>query len=419
MSGFYSTLPSNSSMDIYPNNKQSSFTIKLAKELNFNVPHEVALVEISYSPFYVSYMGNIFLNDYFSFHFGNNNKAIQIPLNILKAISVKDYFEIINSLIAKKIEFDDSLIRFKSYFIKSSQDDITAKRLYYEQLTTENLYIEVFKTNEMNSSYRIIDDENSQFKDDFIKVSNNSYNKDLNKWEFTLAQLFVLSKKYKFRIYLVDTKYDINLDLNKFYSFEEIELIDKIIINDSKFKAKELFKIKNDLKNKLGIISLESNDFAFVDYLDYPKFIFQKEYDSRKSIIKISQDERAKKDMIFLDGKIANAILEVNNGLLDRNKTFIIDTIFSPINYAIINTDIIERQYFGDYLLPILKIIPLKSNGSEIVTYFDNLHYVPLSTNRINTITIEISDLFQNYIHFDDKFSFIIIKLHFRKINNG
>jgi hypothetical protein len=128
----------------------------LAKELNFNVPHEVALVEISYSPFYVSYMGNIFLNDYFSFHFGNNNKAIQIPLNILKAISVKDYFEI----------------------------------------TAENLYIEVLKTNEMNSSYRIIDDENSQFKDDFIKVSNNSFNKDLNKWEFTLAQLFVLSKKY-------------------------------------------------------------------------------------------------------------------------------------------------------------------------------------------------------------------------------
>jgi hypothetical protein len=162
---------------------------------------------------------------------------------------------------------------------------------------------------------------------------------------------------------LVDTKYDINLDLNKFYSFEEIELIDKIIINDSKFKAKELFRIKNDLKKKPGIISLESNDFAFVDYLDYPKFIFQKEYDSRKSIIKISLDERAKKDMIFLDGKIANAILEVNNGLLDRNKTFFIDTIFSPINYAIINTDIIERQYFGDYLLPILKIIHRFTGG--------------------------------------------------------
>ena len=84
-----------------------------------------------------------------------------------------------------------------------------------------------------------------------------------------------------------------------------------------------------------------------------------------------------------------------------------------------IYTDIIKIQVFGDVNSNVLKIIPIKSSSeSEVVTFFDNLHYVPLSKNSFNTINIEIRDLYGNKIKFEDKFTFVIIKLHFRKIKN-
>jgi hypothetical protein len=368
MSGFYVTLPSNSSMDIYPNNKQSSFKTKLAKEINFPDNYEVALVEISYSPFFISYMGNILLKDYFDYHYGSLHQTIQIPLNIVKSISSKDYFEIINKQIEIKIEFDDSLIRYKSYFLKSTAIEIENAKKYYIN-SKDNLFLDFFKTTELNSNFRFIDDLNSQFKDDFLKISGDSFNHELKKWEFTLAQLFTLNRKYKLRIYLVNLNYNLE-NINKFFSFEDIELLKKTEIKDKNFNPNKIFSIKNQLKNKLGLIQLEINgeNGSFVDYLDYPKFIYDKQYDSRKSILKITQDPLAKNDMIFVEGKIANSILEKENGLVNRNQTYIIDTIFNQINYAVINTDIqIENQFFVDYIAPFVKIFPLKSNTDSVL----------------------------------------------------
>ena len=47
---FYLTLPSNSSSLYYPDNSQSNYTTKLAKELNNLDGYEVALVEMNYAP---------------------------------------------------------------------------------------------------------------------------------------------------------------------------------------------------------------------------------------------------------------------------------------------------------------------------------------------------------------------------------
>ena len=59
----------------------------------------------------------------------------------------------------------------------------------------------------------------------------------------------------------------------------------------------------------------------------------------------------------------------------------------STINYALIYTDIIQEQYFGDKLTNILKMIPLKTSiDNEVVTFFDNLHYVPLCKNNFSSI---------------------------------
>lgn len=45
---FYLTLPSNASLDIFPRNQISNFTVKLAKPIDLKGPWEVALTEIQY-----------------------------------------------------------------------------------------------------------------------------------------------------------------------------------------------------------------------------------------------------------------------------------------------------------------------------------------------------------------------------------
>lgn len=46
--GFYVTLPSNSSLEVYPNNKIWCYRTKLAKAIVLSEPHEVGLIEIQY-----------------------------------------------------------------------------------------------------------------------------------------------------------------------------------------------------------------------------------------------------------------------------------------------------------------------------------------------------------------------------------
>lgn len=46
--GFYVTLPSNANMDIYPNNTQASYQVRLPRTLYLKNSYEVALVEAQY-----------------------------------------------------------------------------------------------------------------------------------------------------------------------------------------------------------------------------------------------------------------------------------------------------------------------------------------------------------------------------------
>lgn len=64
----------------------------------------------------------------------------------------------------------------------------------------------------------------------------------------------------------------------------------------------------------------------------------------------------------------------------------------------------------------VLNIIPIKSTqDDEVVTFFDNLHYVNVCKNTFNTINISIQDFYGNLLDFNDPFSTVILKLHFKK----
>jgi hypothetical protein len=88
----------------------------------------------------------------------------------------------------------------------------------------------------------------------------------------------------------------------------------------------------------------------------------------------------------------------------------------SVINHAAIYCDIIEPQLFGDVAAPVLQVINLHSSTTaDTVTFFDNPAYLNVNKTIINSINIRVVDLQGDPIRFENIFSFIIIKLHFRK----
>ena len=76
-------------------------------------------------------------------------------------------------------------------------------------------------------------------------------------------------------------------------------------------------------------------------------------------------------------------------------------------------TDIIEHQIVGDHAVPLLRCIPVKGETYECVTItYDKPHYVLMSKNHINTITIEIKTDQNQPVPFT--LGKVVVRLHIR-----
>ena len=90
----------------------------------------------------------------------------------------------------------------------------------------------------------------------------------------------------------------------------------------------------------------------------------------------------------------------------------------NPINSLYVYTDIIDYQFVGDEVAPLLRVVAVENKPSfgEIVnkTYIAP-HYLPVSRYFIETIRLDIRDDTGSRIHFG--IGKIVIKLHFRPFN--
>lgn len=100
-----------------------------------------------------------------------------------------------------------------------------------------------------------------------------------------------------------------------------------------------------------------------------------------------------------------------------NNYSRLLPTTLNLINFIVIYTDIIDHQYFGDIKTQILRTIPIRYNNNNIQTLFDNHQYVKVKNSVINSINIQLRDIWGNPIHFSDFFSYVVVNLHFRPIN--
>ena len=73
--------------------------------------------------------------------------------------------------------------------------------------------------------------------------------------------------------------------------------------------------------------------------------------------------------------------------------------------------DICEYSVVGNEMAPILRSIPLVPHRPTVIR-FENIHYVPLTSNRIRTIKVEICNDLGEEIRFPEGLSYV--KLHIR-----
>ncbi|CAF0736019.1 unnamed protein product [Brachionus calyciflorus] len=99
---FYVTLPSNSSMDLYPENTMTDFTVLLKEPIRLELQYEVALDELTYKHSWSLEVGQLFIQllnssnyDVFKllYHDGENIKSFSSRLNgeIWKCYIEKEY----------------------------------------------------------------------------------------------------------------------------------------------------------------------------------------------------------------------------------------------------------------------------------------------------------------------------------------
>ena len=88
---------------------------------------------------------------------------------------------------------------------------------------------------------------------------------------------------------------------------------------------------------------------------------------------------------------------------------------FKILQNLSVHTNIIESQYFGDQKTQILRNIPVKYKFDYLDLFLKSKKYVKVKDTVINTINIELYDICDNDISFNNIFTNIILTLHFKR----
>ena len=81
-------------------------------------------------------------------------------------------------------------------------------------------------------------------------------------------------------------------------------------------------------------------------------------------------------------------------------------------------TDIINYQYIGSQMRKLLRVITVNKNADTVNHMsFSDLHYLPVTMNRVDSIQLKLADDQGQPIRFGDETSRVIYTLHFRPIN--
>ncbi len=427
MNDFYLTFPSNISRNEYPNNTQSNFITNLVRPIELKGNYEVALAEINYSPQITTDLGKIILSFNFrTFYYTDviNKSDITIEIKITKNIKLEELISYINLQISTQMKIED--LKERAYIMYGRTTDIILEVSKNHNFINKKTFkwLQMFK-DEKDPFYYFVDGPDSDFKTEFESILQKDapeYDLLKMKWKFNSAQVKLIAKSFTIDIFFVFSLINDN-DMHK-------DILLRHQVNSNNYQDFEAiiqkdFNVNSKLTGSLELL-LKPEEVSIMPQIvekKYPQFEIER-LNPSFSIVKLIYDDIENNfhntEYVNLTDRLAFYFNKSDRCRVEKNKIYIINNSITINNYANIYLNIIQPQHYGNTLINILKTIPLKSvsDNDEVITFFDSLHYVPLSENRLSIVQIIIRDLQGNFIKFEDNLTFVIVKLHFRRIKN-
>lgn len=434
MNNFYVTLPSNSSMNVFPNNTKSNFTTLLSQAIQLNGDYEVALTNVSFPSRFNVDCGQIKiknLNCVFNI-LTNIHTDITLDLEISNGISQLEFVYYLNSKITNNLNLYQ--LFYHTYLFKNPQILKTSELFIKLESTLEtnnfsncNLFVfqDINHSNALDTqSFQSQRRKRSAISDTTESETNSTDNKMSR-----VAIPYIKSSIYQFII-------DAGGELDNNYIYISFNLLNKII-NEKKTKFKNIVILRY-LENSKEYFDDTISDFNQISHEKLHNLVLLKEYQiyvisSYLTEVVLEKEQNLYRFSLYNSHPIKNENLAQPKfecrGLIkefmfgNRDEFFMDKDYFIPeniflIKFIAIYCDIIEEQFIGDASAPILQIIPIESKSSSQVISIENntLHYAPVNKNYINTIKILVTDLLGNQIKFNNDYVYVIAKLHFRKI---
>ena len=185
---------------------------------------------------------------------------------------------------------------------------------------------------------------------------------------------------------------------------------------------KELIKYFDKLIRVEKLVTHENNNWQTVEeYFDefikkiQPNFSYL--IDNNKCILKIQP---------YVSIKFERQLIEILNEEeikeSDKENNVILDILGNQLIHVCdsynIWVNIIQEQLYGDVKAKIIRnVIPDGIHGQHITLIYNTIHYVDLLETSFQTINIMIKDNSDQLIHFTNKLSKVVVKLHFKSKN--
>ena len=393
---FYVTLAS--SVD-YPGNKQNDFTTILSEPISLSGQYEVALAQMHYSPLIFTEIGSIEIQQSSTSSLFALINNIKFNVKIPNGTSMEDLCTYINLEIAKRIQANHRAILYKAFYYNWYENNLAFKAKL--ELQTKSTIDEFFLTNKAHLLIGLIGPNFVYFSSSWDPVKITLHAKLVEIAGSTQIKYDTIFKCVKIAI---PGMKKLQEDGKEFFDIEIIYCPTEHIYNSQKPYVLE--NLPDDIINNNYNFNL--NDDLKVKFY-YDRIFHQ---------LHISSFLEEK---IKVKGMLAKIFTKSGDEFEIKSQKLIFyqsPSKLDPIQFAYVYTDIIENQVVGDKFTSLLKIIPLATENeasSSIVSYFDNLHYVNVKTNRITRMNISIRTTTGELIRFGNDLANVIIKLHFRK----
>ena len=434
-------------MENFPNNSQSNFTTILEEPIELDGPHELALVDMSYSANISINLGTVSIEKYFDYLELYEGGQTSFSIKSFNGQTAQQFIDFLNDN-TRRVLAQAELEHRKEMTTKplSARQIRKLKNLTDMKLSHLPESLEVEKGWTYFDAYTIINTDiffilcptDLRFLDITTKFeeSGAAFNKELHKWQFNKEALENIKQLFDINIITYDpvTKLSSKTEVDNY-----IKEANKLELTRHSETIKRNYADIPESTSKLNIsdngVSMDIIEDAFYDkslkyfgerqtkakdghVLQKINYQFNIKFEISNKRLKIS----GLRDPCFLtcQGRLARilGLAQPTMGLqfFDHATDYYFPDTIDMLQYGVVYTDVIEYQYLGNKKTPVLKIIPISlKNDNSIISYSDLPQYVRVSKNIIDTINISIVDLEGLPIQFENLFATVIVKLHLRK----